>query len=169
MGTSRRHLALNFMSTCRRRWLRSRRCYSRVTVWINDAPKTRSWRSLAAVAAVVGVLLVTVEIGSSSVGASTPHLPHSLSVSAGERFAVVVDHSHFEDGSDPSAPPTLTAAVLPRGAAAALVMLGVFAAVAIFARFSTLPSLVPVRGPPRTGQVVGAGRDLLIRFCVDRC
>lgn len=87
----------------------------------------------------------------------------------GERFAVVVDHSHFEDGSDPSAPPTLTAAVLPRGAAAALVMLGVFAAVAIFARFSTLPSLVPVRGPPRTGQVVGAGRDLLIRFCVDRC
>ncbi|GLB86460.1 MULTISPECIES: hypothetical protein [Mycobacteriaceae] len=138
-------------------------------MWINDAPKTRSWRSLAAVAAVVGLLTVAVEIGSSLVGASTPHLPHSLSASADERFAVVVDHPHFEDDSDLPAPPTFTAAVLPRGTAAALVMLSVFAAVAIFARFSTLPSLVPVRGPPRTGQVGSAGRDVLIRFCVDRC
>lgn len=138
-------------------------------MWIYDAPKTRLWRSAVAVAAVVGALVVAAEIGSSLVGASPPHVPHSLSAAVGERFAVVVDHPHVEDGSDLSAPPTFTAAVLPRGAAAALVMLSVFAAVAIYARFSTLPSLVLVRGPPRTEQLDGAGRDLLIRFCVDRC
>lgn len=144
------------------------RCYSRSIVRINDARTTPWWRPAIALAAVVWALVVAAEIAAPSVGASSPHLPHTLATSSGAEFAVVNDHLHFEDGSSPLAPPAFSTAIVPRGAAAALVALGVCAAAAVLSSFLTRPTVVPVRGPPRRSVLGLTGRDLATRLCVDR-
>ncbi|MEO3757898.1 hypothetical protein ABGB19_06365 [Mycobacterium sp. B14F4] len=94
------------------------------------------------------------------------HGAHTLSAALDEA-AVVAPHPHLSDGSTSLGPNVPAEAVLPRPHAA-LLALGVLAA--LLALLPFWPQIAPtaVRGPPRSAPIETPGRVLLTLLCIAR-
>lgn len=124
-------------------------------------------RSLVAMVAAAGALVI---LGHSALMHSEPHaahLPHPLVTSLGSEFAVNIGHPHLVDGWSTACHEVFTTPALPRSANG---LIGLGAVAAVIALIGSLVQLVvPAgRGPPSAPAAILAGQDLLTRFCLAR-
>ncbi|KZS60513.1 putative copper homeostasis (lipo)protein LpqS [Mycobacterium ostraviense] len=141
------------------RWHRSDRATSNDCRW----PRLRS---LIAIAAAVGALVILGHSALMHSHAHPAHPPHPLLTSVGSEFAVNVDHPHLVDGWSSPCHQLFATPVLLRSANDLIALGAVVTATALMD--SLAQRAVPtVRGPPWAPATL-TGQDLLTRFCVTR-
>jgi hypothetical protein len=125
----------------------------------NDAVSRTPVRAFVALVLAFWVLVVTAEWALPGTEIAPAH-SHTDS-------AVVAEHPHMSDGSDPLAPDTFSEAVLPR-VHTALIALGLIAALAAMVPLWGQTKLPVIRGPPRPISWSLSGRVMLTRLCIAR-